>query len=90
MRSHGVRPGRAKVAAAWLAEKAGRLKLNGELMRYSPLSRLVELDGLAAGIEAKRAMWLALGEESHAQRAQSQRERLEPYRLQAAAAALRA
>ena len=56
----GVSPSRSKVAVAWAAEKAGRLKPNGKLWRYSPLSRLLELEGLAAGIEAKRALWLAL------------------------------
>jgi hypothetical protein len=39
---------------------AGRLKLNGELTNYSPLSRMVELEGLIAGITGKRAMWVAL------------------------------
>ena len=42
----GFAPSRPKLAAAWLAEKLGRLKLNGELTRYSPLSRLLELEAL--------------------------------------------
>ena len=50
----------AKSLAAVLAERAGRLKLNGSLRHYSDLSRLVELDGLAAGIMGKRALWRAL------------------------------
>jgi hypothetical protein len=54
IRTLGLAPSLPKAAAAWTAEKLGRLKLNGELTRYSPLSRLVELDGLAAGIEAKK------------------------------------
>ena len=37
---------RAKNIAFWAAEKAGRLKLNGQLTGYSPLSRLIELEGL--------------------------------------------
>jgi len=41
-------------------EKVGRLKLNGQLTGYSPLSRLVELEGLELGITGKRAMWAAL------------------------------
>ncbi len=49
-----------KRVAALLAERAGRLKLNGSLRDYSDLSRLVELDGLAAGIMGKQALWLAL------------------------------
>lgn len=49
-----------KNAAAWGLEKVGRLKLNGQLTGYSPLSRVVELEGLVAGITAKRALWVAL------------------------------
>jgi hypothetical protein len=51
---------RAKEGAAWALEKAGRLKLNGRLTGYSPLSRLVELEGLWMGIEGKLSMWRAL------------------------------
>jgi hypothetical protein len=90
MRSHGVVPSLAKSGGAWLAEKIGRLKPNGHLTTYSPLSRLLELEGLAAGIDAKRALWLALEEDDLAERAREQRERLEPHRLAAAHAALRA
>jgi hypothetical protein len=97
MRDLGVASSRAKIAAGWTFEKLGRLKLNGEIRNYSPLSRLVELEGLAAGIEGKRAMWLALLEirdlderlrdtplEELAERARSQHERLEPHRAAAA------
>jgi hypothetical protein len=41
-------------------EKAGRLKLNGQLTGYSPLSRVVELEGLLSGITGKKALWVAL------------------------------
>ena len=41
-------------------EKAGRLKLNGELTSYSPLSRVVELEGLLTGITGKKGLWNAL------------------------------
>jgi len=51
---------RVKLAAGWAAEKAGRLKLNGRLTSYSPLSRLLELEGLLLGVAGKRAAWLAL------------------------------
>jgi hypothetical protein len=97
----GIEPSRPKVAAAWAAEKVGRLKLNGELTRYSPLSRLLELEGLTAGIEGKRALWLALEAtvgsggavegfdfRALADRAESQRKRLETHRLAAALGAL--
>jgi hypothetical protein len=56
----GVAPSRVKNGLAWAAEKAGRLKLNGRLVRYSPLSRMLELEALAAGIAGKRSLWLAL------------------------------
>src|SRR6476469_2497803 len=56
----GVPRSKSKTAAAWTAEKLGRLKLNGQITGYSPLSRLVELEGLATGIEGKRSLWLAL------------------------------
>ncbi len=51
---------RLKIAAGWAFEKVGRLKLNGQLTGYSPLSRVVELDGLLAGVTAKKALWRAL------------------------------
>ena len=51
---------RIKVAAAWGLEKVGRLKLNGELKSYSPLSRVVELEGLLTGITGKRGLWTSL------------------------------
>jgi hypothetical protein len=52
-----------KPALAWMAEKAGRLKPNGQIRGYSPLSRLVELEGLEIGVTGKRSLWQAL---SHA------------------------
>ena len=51
---------RLKNVAAWTLEKAGRLKLNGELTQYSPLSRVVELEGLLTGITGKWGLWVAL------------------------------
>jgi hypothetical protein len=51
---------RLKNLAAWGLEKVGRLKLNGELTSYSPLSRVVELEGLITGIIGKWSMWVAL------------------------------
>ena len=50
----------AKLAAAWLAEKVGRLKLNGQLLEYSDLSRVLELEGLGLGIHGKMDLWRAL------------------------------
>jgi hypothetical protein len=48
---------RAKNIAFWAAEKAGRLKLNGQLTGYSPLSRMIEIEGLIAGVNAKLSLW---------------------------------
>jgi len=53
---------RLKVGGAWIAEKLGRLKPNGRLLSYSPLSRLVELESLALGISGKLSLWEALRE----------------------------
>jgi hypothetical protein len=58
----GVPKSRLKRALALTFERVGRLKLNGQLTGYSPLSRLVELEGLALGVTGKRALWLALQE----------------------------
>jgi hypothetical protein len=60
MRSLRVGVDRVKVSAAWAAEKLGRLKLNGQLLGYSPLSRLVELEALTLGVTGKLALWRAL------------------------------
>jgi hypothetical protein len=48
-----------KKAGAWLAEKAGRLKLGGT-DEPRGLSRLEVLETLAMGIHGKRALWRAL------------------------------
>jgi hypothetical protein len=60
MRRVDVEPDRVKEALGWAGEKLGRLKLNGQLLGYSPLSRLVELEALMLGISGKLAMWQAL------------------------------
>lgn len=44
---------KAKQRLAWTAEKLGRLKLNGRLCGYSPLSRVVEFEFLALGVTGK-------------------------------------
>ena len=79
-----------------------RLKLNGSFRSYSPLSRLVELEALLAGIDAKRSMWLAFASsavsdavadvdfEALATHATEQRRRLQPHRRDAAHVAFRA
>jgi hypothetical protein len=49
-----------KVYAAWIGEKAARLKLNGYLLTRSPLSNLEELEMLRLGVEGKAAGWRTL------------------------------
>ena len=88
----------AKAAAAWVGEKAGRLKPNDQLTGYSSLSQMVEIEGLSLGIEGKRLLFRTLAERRDprlaafdftalAEQAQRQREELEPFRLAAAARA---
>jgi hypothetical protein len=60
MEDLGFGADRAKNIAFWAAEKAGRLKLNGQLTGYSPLSRLTEFEGLIAGINGKLSLWRSL------------------------------
>jgi hypothetical protein len=87
-----------KVAAAWAAEKVGRLKLNGRLLDRSPLSSLVELETLRLGVEGKACLWRTLlrvakheprldSAQLHTllQRATSQLESLEAMRMDASA-----
>jgi hypothetical protein len=94
----GVGPSKVKDSAAWTAEKLGRLKPNNSLLSYSPLSRVVELEGLLIGVTGKLALWQSLevsggglgGEfdfAALAERAQDQRGRLERLRERAAAEA---
>jgi len=77
-------------------EKLGRAKLNGRLTGYSPLSGVVEFEGLSLGVEGKQALWRTLrslaGEDSRLsgtdfdaliERAQRQREQLEELRRRA-------
>lgn len=96
----GVQPSRARVAVGRAAESLGRLKPNGTLFRRSPLSDVVELEGLRLAAAGKAAGWevlleLAADEPrlSHEQltelrsRAHAQAERLRTMHLQAAAEA---
>lgn len=49
-----------KQGSAWLMERLGRLKLNGRLIGYSPLSRMLELEGLFIGSQGRRLLWRML------------------------------
>jgi hypothetical protein len=97
----GVEQSKLKPSLAILGERLGRLKLNGRLWGYSPLSRLTELEILQIGVAGKRRLWRAL-EHTHAddlpsgdfefnalaERATDQLRRLEALHLKAAALAL--
>jgi len=56
----GVSGGDLKRVAALLTERAGRLKLNGHLLTYSPLSRVLELETLMSAVRGKQSLWVAL------------------------------
>jgi hypothetical protein len=60
MAALGVTVRAYKVGAAWIGEKAGRLKFNGHLLARSPLSDLEELEILRLGVEGKAAGWRTL------------------------------
>lgn len=88
-----------KPVLARLAERLGRLKLNGQLRGYSPLSRVLELEVLATGIGGKLQLWNALeqslgetldGFDFHAlaERADDQGQRVEDLHLKATERAL--
>jgi hypothetical protein len=62
MEDLGFGADRAKNLVFWVGEKAGRLKLNGQLTGYSPLSRMIEIEGLITGVNGKRSLWLTLRE----------------------------
>jgi len=53
---------RFKVAAGWLGEKVGRLKLNARLIERSPLSGVIELEAMSLGVAGKIAGWRSLRE----------------------------
>ncbi len=52
----------AKQAAGWLAEKVERLKLDGHLVGYSPLSRVLEIEMISAGTYSREMGWVCLAE----------------------------
>jgi hypothetical protein len=95
MRAVGAPEDHLKKLAAFAVERVGRLKPNNALFSYSPLSRLVELEGLMLGVTGKLGGWRALQQvdeprladfdlEGLAQRAIEQRDRVEEQRREAA------
>ncbi|KAA1428656.1 hypothetical protein [Nocardioides antri] len=96
MRELGTRTNPVKTGLAVVAERCGRLKLNGRVRSYSPLSRFEELEFLAMGIDAKKQLWTTLRDlgslgsrlpgvdfDDLIDRAEGQRAVLEPFRVRA-------
>ncbi|WP_238413127.1 hypothetical protein [Saccharothrix deserti] len=96
MQRVGVRTNPVKTGLAIGAERLGRLKRNGRLASYSPLSRFEELEFLTMGIEGKKQLWTTLRDlaglktrlpdvdfDHLIDRAAHQRADLEPFRTRA-------
>lgn len=90
----GIGRSKIKPLLGWVGERLGRLKPNGRLRGYSPLSRVVDLEVLLLGISGKLRLWVLLAEvldgESSAdlptliRRAEGQRAAVEEMQLRAA------
>ena len=102
MRRLGFSPRHPKALLAVVAERIGRLKLNGHILSRSPLSRFEELDVLVMGIDGKVVLWQNLRDgaalaarlpdvdfDRLIERAREQRTLLTPLHTQAARDALR-
>ena len=102
MRRLGISKNPVKTTGAIAGERLGRLKLNGRLRGYSPLSRFVELDFLVMGIDRKTQLWSNLRDlagvgsrlpdvdfDELIARAERQRAELEPFRAEAGRDTLR-
>jgi len=102
MRRLGVRTNPVKTGLAVLAERVGRVKPNGRVRSYSPLSRFEEVEILAMGIDGKKQLWTTLRDlaglaerlpeidfDELIDRAERQRAELEPLRVAAGTEAFR-
>ncbi len=102
MQRLGIPKQPVKPVLAIAGERIGRLKLNGHLKGYSPLSRFEELDFLVMGIDGKLVLWTNLRDHAGLgerlpdadfggliERARWQRSRLDPFHAQAGREALR-
>jgi hypothetical protein len=101
MKRLGIRRSPLKPLLATVAERVGRLKLNGRFVGYSPLSRFAELDFLTMGINGKIVLWANLRDfaglaarlpdvdfDHLIERAERQRAEIEDFRAQAGRQAL--
>lgn len=92
-----VDPDRVKQAAAQAGELLGRLKLNGRVLTPSPLSRVLEFEGMIMGVTGKLELWRSLSRVAEhedrldrarlanlIERAEGQRRRLEQMHAKAA------
>jgi hypothetical protein len=99
----GIEPSSAKQAAGWMLERLSRLRFAEKVTGSAATSRLMQLETLSIGIEGKRLLWKALKELTQAAagsegvdfdsliaRAESQRQEIEPFRLEAAGEGLAA
>ena len=95
MRTLGVSRSAIKQAGGWMLEKASRIKLDEHVTGSGHLSRLMETEALSLGIEGKRLGWRSLKQlmpdtdlgvdlDVLVSRAEDQRQRLEPFRIDAA------
>jgi hypothetical protein len=92
METLGVTTDTIKQAGGWILEKLSRLKF--DVIASEDLRRLMETEALSLGIEGKLSGWRALKAGPGAdlgvdidrliERAQDQRSRLEPFRIDAA------
>lgn len=100
MEGLGVARSTPKQVAGRVMETLSRMRLNEHVTGSAEVTRLMELETLSLGIEGKLALWRALGQVTAgrpeladvelpalAARAVTQRAGVEPYRLEAAAAA---
>lgn len=97
IRRFGIETQSWKSAVSWLGAKLGELKPSGRLLKYSPLSRVLEAEALMMAIEGKQQLWDMLrfagpeSDESYVaeldrltERASSQLESLRGYHREAA------
>jgi hypothetical protein len=56
----GVQRRTPRRAAAWIAERAGRLKLNGRLVSRSPMTLVLESELMRSGVIGKLGLWRTL------------------------------